>query len=243
MSSTLIEVTVSSHACSDHQQLRPAVTQYNLAKIHKLDISLFERLVNCGMRHVTLQTQRRMHPEVSSLIRPAVYKTLLDSPSTRMHPTVRGMKHRVFFMAHTVPEDGKRAAFGSSEVAGGVGASHLRVGEINASSKSNAAEAHLVVGLLVHLLLNGYSADQLVVLSMYNGQVGNVRRWPMSLCSSFIATCGPQLVLLSKLVKTMAGDPKVCQRLQSIGSSASALSNVRMTTTDNFQVRPICSRS
>lgn len=158
--------------CRDHQQLRPTVSRYDLAKIHKLDISLFERLVNCGMRHVTLETQRRMHPEVSSLIRPAVYMTLRDAPNTREHPVVRGMKHRVYFMTHTVPEDGKRNAFGSTAVVGGAGVSHVRVGELNNTSKSNTFEARLVAGLVVHLLLNGYTASQLVVLSMYNGQVG-----------------------------------------------------------------------
>ena len=155
----------------DHQQLRPAVTRYNLAKINKLDISMFERLINSGIRHVTLQTQRRMHPEISSLIRPSVYKILHDAPNTVMHPSVRGMKHRVFFATHTIPEDGRRTAFGSSLVPLAAGVSHVRVGELSDVSKSNMHEASLIVGLLVHLLLNGYRSDQLVVLSMYNGQV------------------------------------------------------------------------
>jgi superfamily I DNA and/or RNA helicase len=169
----------SLRRCRDHQQLRPAVARYDLARVHKLDISMFERLINSGMRHVTLQTQRRMHPDISSLIRPAVYAMLQDAESTREHSPVRGLLHRVYFMTHTVPEDGKRSAFGSTDVIGGSGVSHLRVGELGNVSKSNAHEANLAIGLVVHLLLNGYTANQLVVLSMYNGQV-----------SIFVTHCG-----------------------------------------------------
>jgi superfamily I DNA and/or RNA helicase len=65
----------------DHQQLRPTVETFELRTRHKLDISLFERLINCGVRHVTLHTQHRMRPEIASVLRPTFYAVLHDHPS------------------------------------------------------------------------------------------------------------------------------------------------------------------
>ncbi len=41
-----------------------------MAKDFKLDISMFERLMKCGISHQVLKTQRRMRPEIARLIHP-----------------------------------------------------------------------------------------------------------------------------------------------------------------------------
>ena len=68
-------------------QLRPKAESYKLRTAnwkfcYNLDTSLFERLANSERRGVpvhTLQSQRRMHPEISQLVRLAVYPTLKDA--------------------------------------------------------------------------------------------------------------------------------------------------------------------
>ncbi|KAL3857879.1 hypothetical protein ACJMK2_012508 [Sinanodonta woodiana] len=43
----------------DHQQLRPSYTDYNLVRMHHIDVSLFERLIRNGMCYQQLENQ---HP-------------------------------------------------------------------------------------------------------------------------------------------------------------------------------------
>jgi hypothetical protein len=164
----------------DHQQLRPQVATFELERGHALSVSLFERLVHGGVPCVTLTTQRRMHPEISSLIRPAVYRNLLDDDTTLRHPPVRGMCHRLFFWTHHVPEDGATTAVGADPASSAGGGRGRRGGaplvELSSSSKSSSHEAALAVRLLKHLLYNGYAADQLVVLTMYKGQATLVKK-------------------------------------------------------------------
>lgn len=77
----------------DHQQLRPQVQNYELSREsvrgakYSLDVSLFERLVHdpSGTQpkipYCTLETQRRMHPSISQLIRNTLYPALKDAPN------------------------------------------------------------------------------------------------------------------------------------------------------------------
>jgi superfamily I DNA and/or RNA helicase len=64
----------------DHQQLRPKAADYYLERYKGLGISLFERLVNAGVAHVTLENQHRMRQDISRLIRGTIYPTLIDHP-------------------------------------------------------------------------------------------------------------------------------------------------------------------
>jgi len=98
----------------DHEQLRPQVATYSLVKDNALDVSLFERLVKAGVEHVTLSTQRRMHPDVSSLVR-HIYPKLRDDPRVKEWPMVRGMRDRLFFLSHSVPEDRLRGGGGGGK--------------------------------------------------------------------------------------------------------------------------------
>jgi SpoVK/Ycf46/Vps4 family AAA+-type ATPase len=142
----------------DHQQLRPQVAEYKLATHFALEVSLFERLAQAGLPVVTLSTQRRMHPEIAALIRPAIYPHLVDDGGTRSHPPVRGMKHRLFFLDHREPETVQDA---HGEASG---------------SKTNAHEAAVLVRLARYLLQQGYMPSHLVFLTMYRGQLRVLER-------------------------------------------------------------------
>lgn len=194
----------------DHLQLRPQVVEHNLAVHHGLEISLFERLVRLGLPHVTLTTQRRMHPEISSLINPSIYKSLKNADSVNSHPEIRGIRGRLYFISHTFPEDGHALAWGDSKGRGqdkmpvankkqDIGVAGLEM------SKTNSHEAKYLARLLEYLLLNGYKANQIVVLSMYKGQVNLMRRLAKDLAAS------------SSLINT------------------DNIDKIRMTTTDNYQ--------
>lgn len=96
----------------DHIQLRPTVSEYNLRIHNRLDVSLFERLIRMNCRYVRLTTQRRMHPEICELITPSIYSTLHNAPSVSEYPPVSGVKERLYFINHTVPEDGQAGPIG-----------------------------------------------------------------------------------------------------------------------------------
>jgi len=136
----------------DHQQLRPSTAVYRLSKCFNLDVSLFERLIKNGAEHVTLLQQRRMHPMISSLIKP-YYPELRDHPSTLDRPEIMGVEKRVFFFRHTHFEDDE-------------GESH---------SKSNTFESNYIAALCAHLVKSGYDEEQITVLSPYLGQVRTLK--------------------------------------------------------------------
>jgi superfamily I DNA and/or RNA helicase len=88
----------------DHQQLRPNTEVYELCKRYRLDLSLFERLVNNNLPHVTLDVQRRMRTEVSRLVR-HVYPHLKDDLTTMTRPHILGVHDNVFLFHHEVGSD------------------------------------------------------------------------------------------------------------------------------------------
>ena len=141
----------------DHLQLRPQVTEYSLAVHNGLEISLFERMIKLGLPYVMLSTQRRMHPDISSLICPAVYPILHDSPNTNEYPTVRGIQHRLFFINHTQPEDGEEMGLIAQNYDGVGGRLTTRaiqpIDLVNAEgSKSNTYEARFIIRLAKYLV-------------------------------------------------------------------------------------------
>ena len=103
----------------DHQQLRPKAQNYDLSCENprsqtKLDVSMFERLIQpeyqeyTPVPYVSLKTQRRMHPSISTLIRNTLYADLEDSPEVAKYPEVSGMRSRLFWLDHSQSEDGER---------------------------------------------------------------------------------------------------------------------------------------
>lgn len=84
----------------DHKQLRPTTSVYKIAKEYKMNISLFERMVNNGINSTRLAIQHRMRPEISRLVRATTYPDLEDSESVQKYPSVKGMMNNLFFIDH-----------------------------------------------------------------------------------------------------------------------------------------------
>ena len=113
---------------------------------------MFERLMdsesgNPALPFSQLSMQKRMHPEISELMKKTLYPYLTDHPSTLLHPSVAGLSHRMYWLDHRVPEDQSVASVGSSK------------------SFSNAYEADMVGGLVRYLVNgNAYGLRDIVVL-------------------------------------------------------------------------------
>ncbi|KAG9089663.1 hypothetical protein FRC06_001443 [Ceratobasidium sp. 370] len=70
----------------DPLQLRPNLVNYS--KIYQFDRSLMERLADSGLHMSRLDVQRRMRPDISSLIRNTLYPGLIDYPDVKNYPDV-----------------------------------------------------------------------------------------------------------------------------------------------------------
>lgn len=47
-----------------------------------------------------------MRPEIANLIRPTIYKELLDDETVKAYPNVIGMAKNLYFIDHNEPESG-----------------------------------------------------------------------------------------------------------------------------------------
>ncbi|XP_060843722.1 NFX1-type zinc finger-containing protein 1-like [Rhopalosiphum padi] len=137
----------------DHKQLRPSNAVYKLAKDFNFDISLFERMVNNEVPCYMLGEQHRMRPEIASLITPSIYNELNNHISVNNREHIRGVNKDVFFLNHNVYEK--------------------EVEEI--SSKSNDHEARFLIMFARHLVLQGYTTNQVTILTTYSGQLFLIR--------------------------------------------------------------------
>ncbi|XP_008482375.1 NFX1-type zinc finger-containing protein 1 [Diaphorina citri] len=133
----------------DHQQLRPNPTVYELAKRYNLEISLFERMIKNKLTFSTLGVQHRMRPEICDLITPVIYPNLQNHISVYEYEQVKGITKNLFFVAHEVPEE-------SDEMG---------------QSYKNPHEGDFVLRLARYLLFQGYSPDQVTILTTYSGQM------------------------------------------------------------------------
>ena len=136
----------------DHQQLRPTPAVHDLAKRYKLDVSLFERMVNVGIQCEMLNVQHRMRPEIAALMR-HIYDDLENHESVEEYEDIKGMKKNMFFINHNYMEDSCNQ-------------SHSHV---------NGHEAKFLVALCRHLMQQGYKADQITLLTTYTGQMYAIR--------------------------------------------------------------------
>lgn len=153
----------------DHEQLRPSVTNHSLSlegkqgNLYQLDRSQFERL-SVGERGrpkvpvTQLNVQRRMRPEISTLIRETIYRNLTDHISTHDLPDVIGMRKNVFWLDHTNVEDAQQSE------------SHHN------KSKSNSWEVEIVHALVRHIVRQGvYNSSDIAVLTPYTKQLQKLR--------------------------------------------------------------------
>ncbi|KAH7098453.1 P-loop containing nucleoside triphosphate hydrolase protein [Auriculariales sp. MPI-PUGE-AT-0066] len=150
----------------DHQQLRPKVNNYALTvekgNGFELNISLFERLIKAGYPHSTLQKQHRMRPEISDLVRHLTYEDLVDAKGTSGRPNIRGLADNVAFITHSHPEDDMKNV-GEAQDGG------------SKSSKQNSHEVTMVLKIVKYLAQQGYSFEDMAVLTPYLGQLSKIR--------------------------------------------------------------------
>lgn len=138
----------------DHCQLGPVITDKRAAGAG-LGQSMFERLVALGLRPIRLQVQYRMHPALSDFPSNTFYEGTLQNgvsaddrkPSLSEFPWV-DIAYPMVFWSQTGPE------------------------EVSASGTSylNRVEAAAVEKAVTHLLKAGVGADEIGVITPYEGQ-------------------------------------------------------------------------
>ncbi|XP_078367695.1 uncharacterized protein LOC144651630 isoform X2 [Oculina patagonica] len=133
----------------DHKQLCPKATVYELAQKYNLAISLFERMIMNGMDCKRLSIQHRMRPEIAALTKRIYDHEIVDHESVCELEDIAGVTNNLFFIDHC-----------KSEILEGA-----------LQSYSNPHEADFLVALCKYLLLQGYSKNQITVLTMYTGQL------------------------------------------------------------------------
>ena len=133
----------------DHQQLKPHIESYELEKKFNFNISLFERMINNGVKYVKLTNQRRMRPEFADFIRIIYEKdSYQDHESVCKYDNIKGVKLNCFFFNHKNLESENQGL----------------------KSKFNKFEAEMIVRFALYLTQQGYDYDKLTILSMYVGQ-------------------------------------------------------------------------
>ncbi|KAI1347346.1 hypothetical protein F5Y01DRAFT_329806 [Xylaria sp. FL0043] len=176
---------------------------------YELNVSLFERLVN---------PQRRMHPSISDLIRQTLYPSLLDGGEVDKYPEVLGMKKRLFWLHHTMPEDGSQQHDPTS------------------TSHTNSFEIDMTVALVQHLVRQGaYGPNDIAVITPYLGQLHRLRRAMQSLLQiSFGEKDLEELAALdaSEIAQEEASSASTSNR---IITRTTLLQSIRLATVDNFQ--------
>eukprot|EP01054_Gregarina_sp_Poly1_P011049 Gregarina_sp_Poly_1__11048@NODE_886_length_5840_cov_23_566603_g633_i0_p3_GENE_NODE_886_length_5840_cov_23_566603_g633_i0NODE_886_length_5840_cov_23_566603_g633_i0_p3_ORF_typecomplete_len420_score59_20AAA_12/PF13087_6/1_1e03AAA_12/PF13087_6/3_3e23AAA_11/PF13086_6/4_7e18AAA_30/PF13604_6/0_0037Viral_helicase1/PF01443_18/0_047DUF1043/PF06295_12/0_38DUF1043/PF06295_12/9_8e02Microtub_bind/PF13931_6/0_73Microtub_bind/PF13931_6/6_1e03DUF2786/PF10979_8/11DUF2786/PF10979_8/1_7e02_NODE_886_length_5840_cov_ len=130
----------------DHVQLRPKVQVFKLQKEHRLDVSLFERLILNDFPRVRLNTQHRMIPEISKLMT-VFYDDLQDHETTRNRQSIKGVTKNMMFIHHDKPESSQADM-----------------------SKRNEYEADFALAIAYYLIQQGYPGERITILSLYLGQ-------------------------------------------------------------------------
>jgi len=135
----------------DHQQLTPRCDIRRLGgPPYYLNVSMFERLVGLGLPFTMLNRQRRMKPELRSILN-YFYPDLGDHPDVSLEshrPSVPGMgTNNNWLFHHEWPESS------DSEM-----------------SKYNTQEAEMIAKFAAYLMQNGVQSWQITMLTFYNGQ-------------------------------------------------------------------------
>lgn len=169
MLSTLLPSVQHLIQIGDHQQLRPQINSYGLSLEsqeglrYQLDRSQFERLIIGKPRQpkipvVQLNVQRRMRPEISSLIRETIYSKLVDHNMTLSAPDIVGLRSNVLWLDHRNHEETQQS-------------------DVHHKSHSNNWEVSMVQALVRHLIRQGeYKSEDIAILAPYTGQVSKLRK-------------------------------------------------------------------
>eukprot|EP00457_Paulinella_chromatophora_P000155 gb/GEZN01000155.1/.p1 GENE.gb/GEZN01000155.1/~~gb/GEZN01000155.1/.p1 ORF type:complete len:2053 (-),score=236.01 gb/GEZN01000155.1/:129-6287(-) len=133
----------------DHQQLRPSPAHHELATKYKMDVSLLQRLIDAGVEHKVLATNRRMRPSIAKLSSLHYRVEIKNAPCVEAYPEIKGVPSPVFLLNHQHPEDF----------------------DTQSQSHSNKHEALLALHMAKYLLQQGYSAKEITILTTYSGQL------------------------------------------------------------------------
>lgn len=217
----------------DHQQLRPQINNYRLSlesqqgALYQLDRSQFERLASANGKYARapvaqLNVQRRMRPEISSLIRQTLYPGLEDHKDTQDLPNVVGMRQNVVWLDHDHLQDGPTA-------------------DKHAKSHSNVWEVEMVHALVRHLVRQGvYRSSDIAVLTPYTGQLQKLRN-AMRNDFEVVLSDRDQDVLRRDGFEVLDSRPEGIDTQSQLPSGHTPLAQkkmsdlLRMATVDNFQ--------
>ncbi|OTA67744.1 hypothetical protein K449DRAFT_364164 [Hypoxylon sp. EC38] len=213
----------------DHLQLRPQIVNYELQSTshqgaqYSLDVSLFERLISplydddLRLPYDTLETQRRMHPSVSELIRSTLYPSLEDGGVVAQYPEVCGMKRRLFWLHHESLED------------------QVAQPDPTTTSHTNSFEIEMTIALVQHLVRQGsYEAEDIAVITPYLGQLHRLRREMSRLFE--ISVNERDLEELEAIDADKSTDETaVSQPNKPLVVKKTLLKSIRLATVDNFQ--------
>jgi superfamily I DNA and/or RNA helicase len=143
--------------------------QIQSGKGYDLNVSMFERLVMEGIQFQALGRQHRMQPAISRVVRDLTYPHLEDAehvnnrePLLGVGSEAHGLKNdSLFFVTHAWAE--------SADADAGVSA-------MDSASRVNLMESLMVVKVLKYILQQGYSMQEVVVLTPYLGQLRTLMR-------------------------------------------------------------------
>lgn len=138
----------------DQRQLGPIIPRDDILKYKNFDRSLFERCVENGFEPLLLDTQFRMHPDISAFSNANFYQgRLKDRVSKKERElTTYVIKDHITFLQ----TDGKE--------------------EMNETSFYNKAELERVIKLINDFLSSGVYPEDIGVISPYSAQVKALRR-------------------------------------------------------------------
>ncbi|KAJ6261683.1 hypothetical protein Dda_2481 [Drechslerella dactyloides] len=152
----------------DHKQLRPRCDTFELQHDSRagfdLDISLFERLMLSHFPYNVLEIQHRARPEIANIIRTLTYPNLKDAPSVRRYGDIRGLQQNLIWMHQMNQESSAQGISTRSSLA------------FKKSSKINLFEAEMIVSIVRYLGGQGYSSDDIAIITPYLGQVALISK-------------------------------------------------------------------
>ncbi|KAI1757927.1 hypothetical protein F4782DRAFT_475735 [Xylaria castorea] len=213
----------------DQLQLRPQIQNYDLNSTnprgaqYSLDVSLFERLISPSREREqrlpfnTLETQRRMHPCISELIRRTLYPSLVDNGTVTEYPEVNGLRKRLFWLQHTMLED------------------RAQQQDPTSTSHTNSFEVDMTVAFVQHLVRQGaYGPDDIAVITPYLGQLYRLRR---VMQSSFQISVGERDLEELEVLEAdkTAQQEEPATRVSNAVVRTTLLKSIRLATVDNFQ--------
>ncbi|KAI0448301.1 hypothetical protein F5B21DRAFT_522698 [Xylaria acuta] len=200
----------------DQLQLRPQIQNYDLNSTNPRGEHP-SRDREQKLPFNTLETQRRMHPCISELIRRTLYPSLVDGDAVAQYPEVQGLRKRLFWLQHTMLED------------------RAQQQDPTSTSHTNSFEVNMTVAFVQHLVRQGaYGPDDIAVITPYLGQLFRLRREMQSLFQISVGERDLEELEVLEANKT-AQQEESLNRIPRAVTRTTLLKSIRLATVDNFQ--------